>query len=470
MLHQLRRVSQALADGVREDPELTADLALPVAAVTGVAGGEVFDSAVVDEQLAELQFAPDPSFDDVEAPGANGAEVVPPSPDGEGGDWDERWLAFGDDLPADQSPADQSLADGSLADEALAAGYLADDEPTTAVETTAERVIEPIPVPVPVPVPAADGSWATYDAPGDPVDEQPRRSRRGPILLACLLVLALLIGLGAWWFGWGRYTTTPGVVGLTESAAVDKLDKAGLESTSEDAYSETVAEGLVISADPGGGTRILDGGSVALVVSLGKERYEVPDVVGATEDKAQDRITRANLTFGTSTGKWSEKVKEGRVISSSPAAGKKVKPDTVVDLVISKGRRPIRFADWTGREADRAVEALEAKGLKVDASQEAYSDTVAEGIVISQNPDSGTLYRGDTITLVVSLGPELVEVPSDGVIAAGVEDARATLRALGFRVRVREDDTYIGLGYVLRSDPEPGTSVPKGSFVTLYLI
>ena len=128
------------------------------------------------------------------------------------------------------------------------------------------------------------------------------------------------------------------------------------------------------------------------------------------------------------------------------------------------------MTNWTGKSAEEAIKALKAKGLKVDASQEDYSDTVAAGNVISQTPSSGTLYKGDTVTLVVSRGPELVEVPGDGVIAAGVDDARATLESLGFVVKVRNDPTYLGLGYVLRTDPEPGTMAPKGSTVTLYLI
>ena len=226
----------------------------------------------------------------------------------------------------------------------------------------------------------------------------------------------------------------------------------------------------MISAEPGGGTRILDGGSVALVISLGKERYDVPDLVGLTEDKAQDRIARANLTFGNSTGKWSETVPEGRVIASTPEAGKRVKPDTVVDLVLSKGRRPIRFGDWTGKDADTAVAALEDKGLKVDADQSEYSDSVPAGNVISQSPRTGPLYRGDTVTLVVSQGPELVEIPRVGVIAAGVDSARETLEGLGFKVKVKKDEAYLGLGFVRRTDPSPGTLAPKGSTITLYLI
>lgn len=432
MLHQLRRVSQALAEGVVEDPGLTADLALPAPAET------------------------DELFDESWPADGDPADAEPADADGPQDDWDRMWTQVADDPGVEQDLA-----------------------PAWDVEATSERVIPPVSVAV-AGTAAADrhhdtvpiGASAPRPADTEPAPSpRPRRSRRGPILLVLALLVATLVGVGAWWFGYGRYTATPAVVGLDVTEAVERIEAAGLVAdTSEGEYSEEVPKDTVISVDPGAGERILDGGTVAVVVSLGKERYDVPDVVGLTEDKAQDRIAGAQLTFGKPTGAWSETVPEGRVVSSTPVAGKRVKPDTVVDVVVSRGRRPIRFADWTGRDAGEAQAALEAKGLEVDADEEVYSTTVPAGDVVSQSPASGTLYRGDTVTLVVSKGPELVEVPADGVVAAGVEDATATLKALGLRVRVVEDRTYLGLGYVLRTDPRPGTAVPVGSTVTVYLI
>ncbi|MDN4176053.1 PASTA domain-containing protein, partial [Nocardioides sp. SOB77] len=72
-----------------------------------------------------------------------------------------------------------------------------------------------------------------------------------------------------------------------------------------------------------------------------------------------------------------------------------------------------------------------------------HSDDVAEGDVISQDPVDGTLFRGDTVGLVVSRGPELVEVPN--VRASGVDAAREELEALGFDVDTRKAPGYLGL-------------------------
>ncbi|WP_446686231.1 PASTA domain-containing protein [Nocardioides zeicaulis] len=296
-----------------------------------------------------------------------------------------------------------------------------------------------------------------------------RRSVKGPLLLVLALLLVVGVGVGAWWFGWARYTTTPGVLGLDEAAATARLDKAGLDAEAGDpAYSENVAPGLVITTDPKPGAKVLDGGTVSLVLSLGPERYDVPQLAGKTEDEAQDALAATNLAFGSSKGRWSETVPEGQVIRTSPQAGTTLKPGATVDLVLSRGRKPIEVRDWTGKDLDDARAALEKRKLVVEVTSEEFSDTVPEGVVISQDPTTGTLYRGDTVSFVVSKGPELVEVPR--VRAMGVEAATDLLEGLGFQVTTEESDNYLGLGFVFSSDPGQGEQVPKGSTITLFLI
>ena len=74
---------------------------------------------------------------------------------------------------------------------------------------------------------------------------------------------------------------------------------------------------------------------------------------------------------------------------------------------------------------------------------------------------------GDTVTLDVSLGPHLVEVPS--VYLSGIADAIQTLHEAGFKVRVRHADPYFGLGFVVEQKPSPHAMAPAGSTVTVYI-
>jgi beta-lactam-binding protein with PASTA domain/serine/threonine protein kinase len=322
----------------------------------------------------------------------------------------------------------------------------------SAVPTTVTDRPKPAPVPTPPSRPGA----------------RPRRRRRGPILLVLALLLAAAVGAGAWYFGYARYTTTPAVLSLSPDQAQQRLEKAGLDvRTGDPAYSDTVAQGLVMRTDPAAGKRVLKGTDVTITVSLGRAVAQLPKLTGITVDEAQDRILNAKMAFGKATKEYSETVPEGIVIASDPKGGTNLRFGTVVDLVVSKGRRPIPVGSWTGKDADDAQRVLEKRGLKVEVSHE-YSDTVAEGDVISQQPQDGTLFKGDTVNLVVSLGPQLIEVPD--VVASGVDDATQTLQDAGFVVQVSNAPGYIGLGYVFSMDPGAGTELPKGSTVTIYLV
>jgi eukaryotic-like serine/threonine-protein kinase len=282
------------------------------------------------------------------------------------------------------------------------------------------------------------------------------------------LLVAAAVGTGAWYFGYARYTTTPAVLELSPEQARDKLEDAGLDvKDGEPTYSDTVDAGLVLSTDPSAGKRVLRGTDVTITVSLGRAVEQLPKLTGITVDEAQDRILSANMAFGKATKTFSETVPEGIVVASDPKSGSTLRFGTVVDLVVSKGRRPIPVGSWAGKDADDARQALEERGLKVDVSED-YSNSVAEGLVISQNPKTGTLYKGESVSLVVSLGPQLVEVPN--VVAYGVDDATATLQDEGFNVEVQEAPGYIGLGYVYSMDPAAGTFLPIGSTVILYLV
>ena len=329
--------------------------------------------------------------------------------------------------------------------------------------------------------PEVTATLTGHAPPAQPIDVRPaptpaptprpprRRRRRGPLLLVMALLVAAAVGAGAWWLGWARYSSMPSVLDLTQAAATKKLEAAGLDvELGTPVYDDDVAAGRVVSTDPGPGSRVLDGSTVTLVVSLGVEEYALPPLKGLTEQQARDALEEVKLEVGLVRERYSEKVPEGQVIRSDPKSGQMLRPGASVDLVLSQGRRPIKVGDWVGKEADTAQAALEKRGLVVDRTQEVFDDEVPAGIVISQNPPSGTLFRGETVTLTVSKGPELVEVP--GVRAQGVDSATATLQAAGFVVDVQQASGYLGLGYVFSQTPDGGQLAPRGSTVTIYLI
>jgi serine/threonine-protein kinase len=94
-------------------------------------------------------------------------------------------------------------------------------------------------------------------------------------------------------------------------------------------------------------------------------------------------------------------------------------------------------------------------------SQQSSVD-VAAGVVISQDPAGGTAKRNSVVTLVVSSGPAVVEVPD--VRGLSIDDAQQKLEDAGFRVKVRS----LRIGNVIAQSPKAGSERKQGSTVTIY--
>jgi len=97
---------------------------------------------------------------------------------------------------------------------------------------------------------------------------------------------------------------------------------------------------------------------------------------------------------------------------------------------------------------------------------EQYSTEVDRGLVISQDPADGTLFRSETVSIVVSLGPETIEVPD--VEGRDADDATAELEEAGLTVR-SVVLLPAGPNNVLRQAPAEGSTVRVGSEVTIYI-
>ena len=125
--------------------------------------------------------------------------------------------------------------------------------------------------------------------------------------------------------------TVPTLSGLSASAAKSAIEDLGLVAAPTEAYSDTVAEGQVISQQTREGSTLHRGDSVAYTVSKGPEKVAIPDVVGLQREEARSLLEGAGFT-----------VKEeailggffGTVRSSDPAAGTMTKKGSTVTITI----------------------------------------------------------------------------------------------------------------------------------------
>ena len=302
--------------------------------------------------------------------------------------------------------------------------------------------------------------------------ELPAKMSTRAILLAViafLLIVAASFG-GSWWwteYGPGSYLTMPTTTGRDLADVQADLGAIGLASSVEEEFSDDVQSGIVTHSNPDGGSSVHKSTNVQLYVSKGIDMKDVPNVVGKGQDEASRTLTDAGLALGAVTDAYSEDVPPGQVISQSVAAGTSLAHDSTVDVVLSKGREPRTVPTLTGKGASAAKSSIEALGL-VASPTEAYSDTVPEGQVISQQTREGsTVYRGDSVSYTVSKGPEMVTVPD--VVGLQRQEARNKLEGAGLTV---QEDLILGgfFNTVRSSNPAGGSKVKKGSTVTISVM
>jgi serine/threonine-protein kinase len=299
---------------------------------------------------------------------------------------------------------------------------------------------------------------------------QPRsRSRwRGLVALFAVLALAIGVGTAAWYYGVHIYTSTPSLVSMWPTDAAAKAAEVGLTTKVQDqAFSEVVPKGFVVSTDPAPGDRVRKGGVVGLIVSKGQERYRVPQLAGLDLEAAKRALDGIKLVTGTVTETYSQTVPAGRIVSYLPKFDTVMKPGNTVTLSVSLGKKPITVPDTTGRPAKEATRTLRKAGFVVQRT-DVFNETVREGRVISQTPNSGTRFAADSIQLVVSKGPALRDVPD--VKRKQVADAQQILTAAGFVVKVEQAPFHLGLNLVAGQNPAAGKKAKPGSTVIVTIL
>ena len=281
------------------------------------------------------------------------------------------------------------------------------------------------------------------------------------------LVLAIALGIGGWYtlVGPGSRIVVPSTVGASYDEAISALTPLGLTNVIiEKRFDEEIAAGKIIESNPPGGGRVDTGGEVILVISKGAERYTIATLVGLTPQAAAAAITKSPLTVGTTSEIFSNKIPKGFVISSDPEAGAKVKRDSVVNIVVSKGVETIALASYVGKSGEQALNELTDAGFNVESTY-AFDETALSGAVISQSPaGNNDAPKSSTITLIVSKGSQFVYIPN----VFSLEEVKAvrTLKDLELKVIVKK----LGVKKIKRVtniSPQIGGKVKRGSTVTI---
>lgn len=191
------------------------------------------------------------------------------------------------------------------------------------------------------------------------------------------------------------------------------------------------------------------------------------EVAGMTEAEARQKLTKMGLDPVVEYVE-SDSVEDGIVIGSDVKKGTQLEPGDKVVLQVSGKDAGIVVPDTYNKPLAEAVASLEGEGFRTE-KKEGYSDTVAKGNVMSQNPEAGTnAERGSTVTIVISQGPQESKVQVPDVLGLLPEEGKSTVEAAGLTVRnitevYNEDESLLGkvcgLSYSVGTEVEPGTAI-----------
>jgi eukaryotic-like serine/threonine-protein kinase len=307
-------------------------------------------------------------------------------------------------------------------------------------------------------------------------DDEPRRST-GKIVG---ITLAVLVALGL--IGFVGYqvlsgppaplqVAVPSLVGSTEQDARNQLDAAGLRAGEVQQVESGVDEiGKVVSTDPAGGVQVNERTTINLSVGTGPAQVTVPRVIGLDLAGATDELTKAGLKIGTQTQTEGEPNQVGKIISSDPEPGTKVKGASLVNLAVGIESANIAIPSVVGQSASDAQGTLEDAGFTVKRQDvDAGGD---EGSVAGTVPQAGTqAKKGSEVTLQVSSGNN-GQRPVPTVVGQKQNDAAQLLRDSGFtRISTRKQPVQQPEldGRVLQQDPPPGQNVDTGDQVQLLI-
>ena len=197
---------------------------------------------------------------------------------------------------------------------------------------------------------------------------------------------------------------------------------------------------------------------------------EVPDLKGLTFDEAKEQLNAKGLGIKNAGTVASDQYDEGQIVSQTPDALTKAEANTTVEVTLSSGKGEVSVPSVTGMDETTAYNTLTNSGF-TPVKDYAYSADVAQGNVIEQSPNAGSLAKsGDNVKIVISRGKEQAETTSvavPGVKGLTEDAARSAIQNVGLAVG-NVSSAYsdsVASGQIISQSPVVDTAVDAGTAV-----
>jgi serine/threonine-protein kinase len=200
------------------------------------------------------------------------------------------------------------------------------------------------------------------------------------------------------------------------------------------------------------------------------ESVNVPNVKGYSQDEARKSIESAGLKVSEVNSENSSEIPKDMVTRTDPNSGTRLDKDSTVKLFISTGY--VDLPDFVGKTQQEVNQIISDEKLKstLTISFETIDSDKPLNTVVSQDPEAGTLQQYATVKIQLSSGQSGDVIIPSNLIGQTLADAQYALQNLGLNVEIQQQEgSTEPPGTVILCVPDVGTTVKKGSTVTLVI-
>lgn len=257
--------------------------------------------------------------------------------------------------------------------------------------------------------------------------------------------------------------------GITADEAKAQIEAAGLTFQQAIDKDSDLDEGQTTgTTDPESGAEVEPDSTVTVYVAGAPGEVNMPALKNLSEADARAKLEELNLSVSGTETENSADVSQGQVTKSEPSAGQPVQEGSDVVLYLSTGQ--VTVPDLAGQSREAAEQQLKAIGLSYEFKEEPSED-VSEGLVVRTDP-KGDVDQRSFVTVFLASAPEPKEttVPAD-LLGKTLEEAQVacTGQQITCDKASEEPSDVFPAGQVIRSDPNPGSTVDIGSYINLVI-
>jgi serine/threonine-protein kinase len=204
----------------------------------------------------------------------------------------------------------------------------------------------------------------------------------------------------------GEMVTLPNLIGKTFEEAKTDLEKKKIHLVQSGVrLHQRYERGIIIFQDPPLDSKVKINTEARVVLSAGKEKVVVPELLGKNLQTIRPILEDAGLREGKISHVHTPKYAAGKIIGQYPLPEEEVGRDTPVSLLISQGQHEIKYLmpDLIGRAATSSIAQLRRMDFNVSNIRRRFYRGLDSGIIINQSPAPGSkIQKRNRITLEVS--------------------------------------------------------------------